>query len=177
MELVQKYRQKSIQFWKGVLSSFILFLVVALFFHFLRPSSLSNNGIIGYLSVIGIILLIFLVLELTVYLNYLYHNKDWRFTWFVQKNEILIETGRNSYKFKLDEIELIEQIRSYPFAEKRIHWLPSDGYNYSILKLKKGQKIIITSILVPKLELPLDTKRVKLKKTFIAYTIFASSLE
>jgi hypothetical protein len=169
MELIHKYSVNKFHIWKGILSSFIIFLGIGLVFHFVRPSAINDFGILNYVIVIGSVFLLFVLMELTIYFNYYYFNKGWQLTRYIRENRILIQKGNLSVSVELEEIEFIQQVRSFPFAEERIHWFPTDGYNYSVLNLKNGHKFIVTSLLVPRLELFLESEKIKLKKTFIAY--------
>lgn len=60
--------------------------------------------------------------------------------------------------FKLDDISEIFHTMTKPMAEKRMHWFPWDSYNYSKIYLKDGRTFLITSLMINRLQLPVDGK-------------------
>lgn len=72
-------------------------------------------------------------------------------------------------EFTFDDIEYIERNKSRPLAEKRMLWFPWDSYHYSVIHLKSGGRILITSLLVPGMDLPIDESKIKLRKRFYTY--------
>ncbi|MGE0931755.1 hypothetical protein [Peijinzhouia sedimentorum] len=73
--------------------------------------------------------------------------------------------------FSFRDIELIKRFKSYPLAENRMQWFPWDSYNYSVIRLKGGQEFIVTSLLVPNMDLPIEPAKIELVKTFYPITV------
>lgn len=69
-----------------------------------------------------------------------------------------------STSFNLDDIDRIERHMSFNLAADRAGFAPWDLYNHSIIHLKNKEKFIITSLLVPNLNLPLEENRIIVKR-------------
>jgi hypothetical protein len=116
------------------------------------------------LSILGFLL--FFVPQLIIHINYYMRNKGDIFLYDPVGKRITINRKGESASFLFSDIELIKRFKSYPLAENRMQWFPWDNYNYSNIRLKNGQEFIITSLLVPNMDLPIDSGRVKLEKRF-----------
>ncbi|MCH7415700.1 hypothetical protein MM213_19525 [Belliella sp. R4-6] len=131
--------------------------------------SCIKYGVIKYEKVMLIsfvVFMIFLIPQLILHINYYRQNNGDVFIYDPLDQRIVINTKGESASFSFNEIELIKRFKSYPLAENRIQWFPWDNYNYSIIQLKNGQQFIITSLLVPNMDLPIDSGKIKLKKSF-----------
>jgi hypothetical protein len=82
---------------------------------------------------------------------------------------ITITHKGESVSFMHSEIKVVYQIKSYPLAENRMQWFPWDNYNYSTIRLNNGQEFIITSLLVPNMDLPIEPKKIKIIKSFYPF--------
>lgn len=166
------YRISIIHQIKHLWVIFYYFLVIVLGSLFI---SLRRYGYIDYektLLISLIILLIFLVPQFILHINYYTKNKGFILVCDLVNQDITISHKGKSVSFSFSDIELIKRYKSYPLAENRMHWFPWDSYNYSIIRLRNGQEVILTSLLVLNLDLPIEPKKVKLIKTFypIIYT-------
>lgn len=65
--------------------------------------------------------------------------------------------------FTLDDIDHIEKYMSYNLAANRSGVVPWDDYHHTIIYLKNGQEFIVTSLLVPNLNLPLEEEKIVMK--------------
>ncbi len=129
----------------------------------------SRYGFIDYGKIIPISLvtiLIFLIPQLILHINYYRRNKGDIFFYDPAGQRVTINRKGESASFSFSDIELIKRFKSYPLADNRMQWFPWDNYNYSIIRLKNGQEFIITSLLVPNMDLPINSSRIKLKKRF-----------
>lgn len=116
------------------------------------------------LSVVGFLL--FFIPQLILHMNYYMKNKGDIFFYDPAGQSISINRKGESASFSFNDIELIKRYKSYPLAENRMQWFPWDSYNYSVIRLKGGQEFIVTSLLVPNMDLPIESEKIKLKKTF-----------
>jgi len=69
-----------------------------------------------------------------------------------------------STSFNLDDIDRIKRHMSFNLAADRAGFAPWDLYNHSIIHLKNNEEFIITSLLVPNLNLPLEENRIIVKR-------------
>ncbi|WP_439481725.1 hypothetical protein [Cyclobacterium plantarum] len=99
-------------------------------------------------------------------MNYYVKNKGDVFYYDPSGQRITIYHKGESVSFSFDDIQLIKRFKSYPLAENRMQWFPWDNYNYSIIRLKNGKKFIITSLLVPNMDVPIASGRIRLEKRF-----------
>lgn len=110
--------------------------------------------------------LIFFIPQLVLHLNYYFANKGDVFFYDPGNRTITIDNKGVSHTFTFDDIESIERYKSFPLAENRMQWFPWDSYNYSVIHLKGGKQFIVTSLLVPNMDLPIEAGKVRLKKVF-----------
>lgn len=121
-------------------------------------------------------LLLFLIPQLIIHICYYLLNRGRVLLYDEEKKEITITINGKPYKFAFDDIAQIERNKSMPFAENRSRWFPWDDYNYSVIRLKNGQQFIITSLLVPNMDLPLDESKIRLRKRFYCYPFGAKEV-
>lgn len=110
--------------------------------------------------------LIFLIPQLILHINYYTRNRGDIFYYDPVGQRITINQKGESASFSFSDIKLIKRFKSYPLAENRMQWFPWDSYNYSVIQLKGGREFIVTSLLVPNMDLPIESEKIKLKKTF-----------
>ncbi|SEJ41728.1 hypothetical protein SAMN05192553_103786 [Cyclobacterium xiamenense] len=110
--------------------------------------------------------LVFFIPQLVLHINYYMKNKGDIFFYDPVGQRITINHKGESASFSFSDIELIKRFKSYPLAEDRMQWFPWDNYNYSMVRLKNGQEFIITSLLVPNMDLPIDSDKIKIMKRF-----------
>lgn len=129
-----------------------------------------------YLVCIGAFLLFFIP-QLIVHLRYCRLDKGRVFYYMPDRQQLSIrlKNGRE-FKFSFNDIESVERNKSMPLAEKRMLWFPWDSYNYSIVRLKNGQQFVITSLLVPNMDLPIAENKIRLRKRFYCYPFGAKEV-
>jgi hypothetical protein len=110
--------------------------------------------------------LLFFVPQLILHMNYYMKNKGDIFFYDPAGQRVTINRKSESVSFSFRDIDVIKRFKSYPLAENRMQWFPWDSYNYSVIRLKGGQEFIVTSLLVPNMDLPIESEKIKLKKTF-----------
>jgi hypothetical protein len=113
--------------------------------------------------------LLFLIPQLILHFDYYLKNKGDILFYDPEGRWIKIDHKEVSSIFSFDDINLVERVKSYPLAEDRMQWFPWDSYNYSVIHLKNGQKFLVTSLLVPNIDLPIESNKIKLRKTFYPF--------
>ena len=144
----------------------LIFLVIAICFPFYMVLKFGREEILTYLLIALCFFLIFFIPVLLVHLNYYKINKHDVVSYDPMISKFIIYRDGLLNIVNLDDIELIERHSSYPLAENRNHYFPWDGYNHSIIRLKNGRTFVITSLLIPNLDLLVGKERMKVKKSF-----------
>ncbi len=54
-----------------------------------------------------------------MYFHYYKYNKKWKLKWSVEQGKLTVDNNEGLFEIIFDDIEHIEQVRAYPFAEKR----------------------------------------------------------
>ena len=135
-------------------------------FPFYMKSIYGPEDMVEFIQLSILFFLLFFIPQLILHLNYYFHNKDDILLYDAPRRSITIDHAGVSQTFFFDDIELVERFKSYPLAEGRMQWFPWDSYNYSIIHLKNGKEFLVTSLLVPNMDLPLEAGRIRLRKTF-----------
>jgi hypothetical protein len=104
--------------------------------------------------------------QIVVHVNYYLINKGDAFVYEPAKRRISIEHSGFIETFCFEDIARIERHMSYPLSENRMQYFPWDGYNHSYIYLKNGSIYVITSLLVPNMDLPIDGDKLQIKKSF-----------
>ncbi|SFC85483.1 hypothetical protein SAMN05421747_1397 [Parapedobacter composti] len=113
--------------------------------------------------------LIFFIPQLLIHLTYYWLNEGRAFYCNLLEKSITINVKGKKYNFSFDDIKLIERNKSFALSGITYQWMPWDNYNYSVIRLKSGQEFVVTSLLVPNMDLPLEESKIKLRKRFYAY--------
>lgn len=120
----------------------------------------------SYFWISGVLFLIWVLPLICLHLNYYFVNKGYILMYDFENREITIKHEGRSNKFQLDDIDRVVRSVSFNLAANRAGFLPWDMYNHSVIYLKNGQKFIITSLLVPNLNIPIDSSRITIKQNF-----------
>ncbi len=121
--------------------------------------------------------LIFFIPQLILHLRFYRLDRRRRFYYTPDGQQLSLQLeGGRTFAFKFDEIERVERSKSFPFSERRAHWLPWDIYNYSVIRLKDGKQFVVTSLLVPNMDLPIEASKLKLRKRFYCYPFGAKEI-
>ena len=84
---------------------------------------------------------------LLLYFNYIYHSIFKEVSINLTNSFIYSKDKKGLKKFDLQDIESITKIISFPLAENRIQWMPTDAFFYYVIKIKTGDLIKITSLM------------------------------
>ena len=126
----------------------------------------GSDDMLVFVQLSVLVFLLFFIPQFILHINYYMRNKGDIFFYDPAGQKIIINHKGESVSFSFRDIELIKRFKSYPLSENRMQWFPWDSYNYSIIRLKGGQEFIVTSLLVPNMDLPIESEKIKLKKTF-----------
>lgn len=157
--------------WKSILEHLWLLIfakmvfILFIYYRFKTSSDINLNSMI-FIFAIGY-LLIFLFPMMILFLNYLYYNRGANITFNL--NDLYcsyFNKQGNKIDFHLTEIRHIKSVKTPNQLRNNLPFIPWDHYNYSIITLNDGKKLIITSLLIPELQLPINSKLVEEKAVF-----------
>ena len=127
---------------------------------FLSPNESHEDSVL-----IGIIVfVVFGLPAVIIHVNYYLVNKDDILKYSDEHRKIVIIHKGVTTTFSLDDIDYVKQYISFNEAENRSPVATWDEYNHSVIYLKDGKIFTITSLLVAKLELPIENKKIVRKK-------------
>lgn len=147
----------------------LIYLSIFLILPIYMINRFESGEILVFIQLSFLGFLLFFVPQLILHTNYYMKNKGDIFFYDPVGQRITIKRKGESVSFSFSDIELIKRFKSYPLAENRMQWFPWDNYNYSVIRLKGGQEFIVTSLLVPDLDLPIDFCKIKLRKIFYPF--------
>jgi hypothetical protein len=126
--------------------SFLIFVWVVLSLFVLieiYSNGLNSKKITGYL----IAFTITCGPSLLLYINYIYHSIFKEVTINLTNGIIYTKNKKELNKFYIHDIDSITKISSFPLAENRMQWMPTDAFFYYVIKIKTGDLIKITSLM------------------------------
>lgn len=142
----------------------ILFtIIVLLIFTIVMAQNTTDDPRI-FIWISSALFAVFGIPAIVIHINYLITNqKD---VLFVDLNTWEFEMMRNGKKtsFALEDIKYVEKYMSFNFAANRSPFLAWDPYNHTIFFLNDGTKLVVTSLLVPNINLPLSEEKILLKR-------------
>ena len=150
-------------------------IVVAIILPFFLVS--ESDNVVTTIPYSALLLTVFLLPQLLLHLNYYFTNKGDIFIYDGSNKIITLDHKGVSNTFELDEIDCIQRFMSHALADSSVQWYPWDGYNHSIIYLKNGERFIVTSLLVPNLNLPVNPDIVKEKKSFYRWASYSEESE
>lgn len=121
---------------------------------------------------IGIIVFMILVLPaIIVHLNYYLVNKGDVLKCDEEHNEITIRHKGLTTTFNVDDIDYVIQSISTNEFENRVGIVPWESYSHYVIYLKGGKIFTLTSLLVPRLNVPLDKEKILTKQNLYRLAI------
>lgn len=141
-------------------------LIVTPFIYYIKKGYID---FIECYKISAIVYFIFVLLQTILFVNYYLINKKITLSVDYINNSIVWfdEIKKTSIVYRIDNISLIEQHKTYPFAENRYYLTPWDEYHYLIIYFKNGEKIIITSLLSFNFNIPInDIKHITYKHIY-----------
>jgi hypothetical protein len=92
-------------------------------------------------------------------------NSSAKFT--VDKETCTYQKKSTQISFDKNEIEKIETYKSKSLSNRQFHIFPWDFYHYSIIFLKSGERIVLSSLIVFEIE-----KILHVRNTYINFTLY-----
>lgn len=125
-----------------------VFCCTLVYYGYIQPSKANMTKFSTILFLISFIPVAYLHIE------YYLYNKDSSIEIDTSQNRINYWRGSNEIRvIEFDELDKILIYLAFPLYNKTyITRLPNDAYNFAKMILKSGEEIIITSLMVPKLE-------------------------
>lgn len=155
--------------WKIILAHLwpvLILTSVCLFMPFL----LSKANIDGFYNAVMITLggyLLILLPPLFLFISYWRINKGCEFE--VDGTHCVYRGREEEIEFSIEDIEQVIQYINPNEAKEQMGFLHWNMFNYNIIKLKDGRKVVITSLLVPHLQIPFGKNLVEVRTTFFPF--------
>ncbi len=114
----------------------------------------------GIDAIIGVSILwgIDAITSLYLHFEYLLKNKGEEYE--VRDTELIRRKGGEETVYKNDEIEkVIVYLSPALYKNSNFHLLAIEGYHYAVVKLKTGEELILTCLLVPRIDKSLKQMR------------------
>lgn len=143
----------------------ILAIIICLFFPY-GLSIYTHEKVESFFWIGGLMFVIVALPGIIIHLNYYMVNRGDIFEFCLKKNEAVIKQNGISTHFTLNDIEFIKRSISFNQAANRSTIAPWEGYNHSYVELKNGKKFTITSLLVPNLNLPVESNKLIINQNF-----------
>lgn len=147
----------------------LIYLVIFSVLPIYMINRFGSEDILVFVQLSVVVFLVFFIPQLILHINYFMRNKGDVFFYDPTGQKITLNHKGESVSFSFRDIELVKRFKSYPLAENRMQWFPWDSYNYSVIRLKGGQEFIVTSLLVPNMDLPIDSDKIVLIKKFYPF--------
>ncbi|MCF8301815.1 MAG: hypothetical protein K9I94_00965 [Bacteroidales bacterium] len=104
-------------------------------------------------AVIGISILWGIDAITSLYLHFEYLSKNKGEEYEVRDSELIRRKDGKETIYKNDEIEkIIVYLSPALYKNSNFHFLAIEGYHYAIIKMKNGEKLILTSLLAPRID-------------------------
>ena len=136
--------------------SFSFFVIIGLPILFVTLGDEFNISFI-------VLMMVSLILPTYLYLEYLYFSKGTEIQLDYCNNNIVIIKNNEVEIINFKNILLIEKHCSFPIAENRIQWLPTDEFLFFQLTFDNGRTEIIPCFITFDLYIPLVKSEVKKK--------------
>ncbi|MBC9812637.1 hypothetical protein H9Y05_09155 [Crocinitomicaceae bacterium CZZ-1] len=171
MDNIQEYKQSLKHHWENAKS--VVFYILGLIgfpaYMIYRFGWEDSTVFIRY-ALIGFS--VFLIPQLILHIRYYYINRGYIFYYYPQELKIKIRTTTGEEtEFYFDDIKQVYYVKSFPQAENRMQWLATDSYSFARIYLKNGKQFLITSLIIPNMNLPLEKEKIRISKTFYAYPL------
>lgn len=171
MNNIQEYKPSLKHHWENAKSViFYIIGLVAFPAYMIYRFGTEDTEVFTRYAIIGFS--IFFIPQLILHLRYYYVNRGYVFYYFPFESKIKIRatTGEET-EFHLNDIKQVHYFKSFPQAENRMQWLATDSYSFARIYLKNGKQFLITSLVVPNMNLPLEKEKIRLSKTLYAYPL------
>ena len=109
-------------------------------------------------------LFVFVLPAIIIHINYYLINRGDTLEYSSDKKTIIITHRGIPTTFHLNEINFIKKSISFNEEAHRSSVVPWDGYNHSIIHLKNGNILTITSSLVQNLDMPIEKEKIIIER-------------
>lgn len=130
-------------------------------------SVIKHIDIDSVLWIGAVMFFVFALPAVVVHVNYYIVNRGDIFQYFYQERKITFIHKGKSITFSLNDVDYIKQYMTFNQAANRASVGPWEGYNHSYIRLKSGEILTVTSLLVPNLRLPIQEDKIVIKKGFL----------
>lgn len=129
--------------------------------------SVLKNEKIETIAWIGLIpFAVFVVPTMIIHANYYLVSRGDVLKYNFVEQTITLRHNNKWITFHLEDIDFAVRYMSFNLAANRSSVLLWDGYNHTVISLKSGEMLTVTSLLVPNLNLPIDQKKITIKRGF-----------
>ena len=122
-------------------------------------------------AIIGsvIVFIIFILPMIILHLNYFLVNRNDSFEYDESNGIMIFRKGQLETKFEINDVDRVICYKSWPMSNNRPAVLPWDIYNYAIIRLKNGEVLKISSLLVYEFDKVVRLDDIKIVKTLYAW--------
>jgi|GEM_PF-2034398 len=118
-----------------------------------------------------LVFVVFILPMLILHFNYYSVNKGSSFSYNELEGEMIFKNSHGENKFNTNEIDSIICHKSWPMSNNRSALLPWDIYNYAEVRLKNGQILKISSLLVYEFDKQVISDTIEIKKRFYPWIL------
>lgn len=115
-----------------------------------------------YIGVVSF--LVFILPILAIHFNHYLTNKGCTLEYNKDSHQFIYIIKGKKIKFNRDDIECITVFKSWSMEQGKTPTMPTDIYNYAVVKLKDGYILKISSLLVYEFDKVFNFKNIEVKK-------------
>jgi len=165
---MQKFKITSQNHFKHL---FVILYYLIIIFGGTLYFSYSRNGYINYklAGLLALCVFILLILpQIILHLNYYSVNKNGTISIDIANGSIFYKNKKENIVIEFNDVIAIDRYKSFPMAERRMYWFPWDAYNFTVINTVDGNKLTITSLVIPNIDplLVILSNKIKLHKVF-----------
>ena len=153
-----RFRNHCIQSWH-----ILLYTSVFLVFPWYFKVQYGNESVDFAYKAAWCVFVVVLIPHVIIHCRYWWVNA--RVTVTFNKSAFSINWRGEELDFSYSEIDTVELVESYASANKAPQWFPWDCYSYAKISLKGGRVVVVTSLLVPHLNILYKLPKEKRLKT------------
>lgn len=148
-------RSHLIQAWPIAIFSSILVIIPAGAHYYLGIEDLRFPMLVAL-----ILFSLVFVPHLLIHLRYARVSSHFSIEFRANEKEIVVECGKYTKVIRDADIERVDMVLPRSLARNEIAVYPWQLYGYAVLKLTSGEKLLVTSLVVPKLKFPYKFRNV-----------------
>ena len=113
--------------------------------------------------------LLILVPHLLIHLRYTFLSSAVSVEFIDQPQEIVVKFGDQTKVIHNVDIETVDLVIPRSLARKEVFVYPWQLYGYAIINLRSGEKVLITSLVVPRLKFPFKLQNVNIRESLYCW--------